>query len=77
MWIRWNLGDFDPNSMIKRNLRDFVNYMENFYGTLVVPRGADFDNLGDEQNDLVPDIDDDHAVSRVGISPDMNSLKLC
>ena len=44
--IRQNLRDFDLNSMIKRNLHDFVNDMENFNGTLVVPRDANFDNMG-------------------------------
>ena len=68
--IRWNLRDFDLNSMIKRNLRDFVNDMENFNGTLVVPRSANFYNLGGEENHLVPDIDDDHDIPRVGINPD-------
>ena len=56
--------------MIKRNLRDFVNYMENFNGTLVVPRSANFDNVGDEQNDLAPVIDDDHDIPRDDINPD-------
>ena len=68
--IRRNLRDFDLNSMIKRNLRDFVNDMENFNGTLVVPKSANFDNVGDEQNDLAPDIHDDHAIPRVDINPD-------
>ena len=68
--IRQNLRDFDLKSMIKRNLRDFVNDMENFNGTLVVPRDANFDNIGGEQNDLVSDIDDDHDIPRVDISPD-------
>ena len=68
--IRWNLRDFDLNSMIKRNLRDFVNDMENFNGTLVVPRSANFDNVGDEQNDLAPDIDDDHNIPQIDINPD-------
>ena len=62
--IRWNLRDVYLTSMIKRNLRDFVNDMENFNGTLVVPRDANFDNMGGEQNDLVSAIDDDH--DRVG-----------
>ena len=56
--------------MIKRNLRDFVNDMDNFNGTLVVPRDANFDNMGGEQNDLVSDIDDDHGIPRVDINPD-------
>ena len=56
--------------MIKRNLCDFVNDTENFNGTLVVPRSAKFDNVGDEQNDLAPDIHDDHDIPRVDINPD-------
>ena len=70
--IRGNLRDFDLNSMITRNLCDFVNDMEifNFNGHLVVARDANFDNMGGQQNDLVPDIDDDHAIPRVGINPD-------
>ena len=68
--IRRYLRDFDLNSMIKRNLCDFVNDMENFNGTLVVPRSANFDNVGDEQNALVPDIDDDHDISQIGIDSD-------
>ena len=68
--IRRNLRDFDPNSMITRNLCDFVNDMESFNGPLVVARDANFDNMGGQQNDLVPDIDDDHAIPRVGINPD-------
>ena len=68
--IRRNLRDFDLNSMITRNLCDFVNDMESFTGPLVVARDANFDNMGGQQNDLVPDIDDDHAIPRVGINPD-------
>ena len=68
--IRWNLCDFDLNSMIKRNLHDFVNDMENFNGTLVVPRDANFDNMGGEQNVLASAIDDDHDIPRVVINPD-------
>ena len=56
--------------MIKRNLRDFVNDMENFNGTMVVPRDANFDDMGGEQNDLVSDIDDGHDIPRVDINPD-------
>ena len=37
---------------------------------MVVPRGSNFDNMGDEQNYLVPDIDDDHYIPRVGINRD-------
>ena len=62
-----NLRGFDLNSMIRRNLRDFVNDMESFNGTLVVPKDANCDNVGGEQNDLLPDIDDDHAIPRVDI----------
>ena len=62
--IRRNVRDFDLNSMMKRNLRNFVNDMENFNGNLVVPRSANFDNVGDEQNDLAPDINDDHDIPR-------------
>ena len=68
--IRRNLRDFDLNSMITRNLCDFVNDMESFNGYLVVARYANFDNMDGQQNDLVPDIDDDHAIPRVGIDPD-------
>ena len=70
--IRRNLRDFDLNSLITRNLCDFVNDMEtfNFNGPLVVARDANFDNMGGQQNDLVPDIDDDHAIPWVGINPD-------
>ena len=68
--IRRNLRDFDLNSMKTRNLCDFVNEMESFNGLLVVARDANFDNMGGQQNDLVPDIDDDHAIPRVGINPD-------
>ena len=68
--IRQNLRDFDLNSMITRNLCDFVNDMESSNGPLVVARDANFDNMGGQQNDLVPDIDDDHAIPRVGINPD-------
>ena len=68
--IRRNLRDFDLNSMITQNLRDFVNDMESFNGVLVVPRGANFDNVSDEQNNVVPDINDDHDAPRVGINPD-------
>ena len=56
--------------MIKRNLRDFVNDMEHFNGTLVVPSDANFDNMGGEQNDLVSNIDDDHDIPRVDNNPD-------
>ena len=56
--------------MIKRNLRDFVNDVENFHGTLVVLKSANVDNVGDEQNDLAPDINDDHDIPRVDINPD-------
>ena len=68
--IRRNLRDFDLKSMITRNLCDFVNDMESFNEPLVVARDANFDNMGGQQNDLVPDIDDDHAIPRVGINPD-------
>ena len=68
--IRQNLRDFDLKFIIKRNLCDFVNDIENFNGTLVVARSANFDNVGNEQNDLVYDIDDDHEIPRVGINPD-------
>ena len=68
--IRRNLRDFDLNSMITPNLCDFVNHMESFNGPLVVARDANVDNMGGQQNDLVPDIDDDHAIPRVGIHPD-------
>ena len=68
--IRRNLRDFDLNSMITRNLCDFVNGMKSFSGPLVVARDANFDNICGQQNDLVPDIDDDHAIPRVGINPD-------
>ena len=68
--IRWNLRDFHLNSVMTRNLCDFVNDMEIFNGPLVVARDANFDNMGGQQNDLVPDIDDDHAIPRVGINPD-------
>ena len=68
--IRRNLRDFDLNSMITRNLCDFVNDMESFNGPLVVARDANFDNMGGQQNDLVPDIDGDHAIPRVDINPD-------
>ena len=44
--------------------------MESFNGTLVVPKDANCDNVGGEQNDLLPDIDDDHDIPRVGINPD-------
>ena len=44
--------------------------MENFNGTLVVPRDANFDDMGGEQNDLVSDIDDGHDIPRVDINPD-------
>ena len=44
-------ADIDLN-WIKRNLRDFVNDMENFSGTLVVPRDANLYNVGDEQNGI-------------------------
>ena len=67
---RRNLRDFDLNSMIRRNLRDFVNDMESFNGTLIVARGANCDNMGGVQSDLVPDIEDDRDVPRVGINPD-------
>ena len=60
----------DLNSIITRNLSDFVNDMERCSGTLVVARDANFDYMGGEQNDLVPDIDDDHDIPRVGINPD-------
>ena len=68
--IRRNLRDFDLNSMITRNLCDFVNDMESFNGHLVVARDANFDNMGGQQNDLVPDIDDDLAIPWVGINAD-------
>ena len=68
--IRRNLRDFDLNSMKTRNLCDFVNEMESLNGPLVVARDANFDNMGGQQNDLVPDIDDDYAIQRVGINPD-------
>ena len=68
--IRRNLRDFDLKSMITRNLCDLVNDMESFNGPLVVTRDANFDNMGGQQNDLVPDIDDEHAIPRVGINPD-------
>ena len=68
--IRWNLRDFDLNFIIKRSLRDFVNDMEIFNGTLVVPRSANFDKMGSEQNDMVPDVDDDHDIPRVDINSD-------
>ena len=68
--IRRNLRDFDLNSMIARNLCDFVNAMESFNGPLFVARDANFDNMGGQQNDLFADIDDDHAIPRVGINPD-------
>ena len=68
--IRRNLRDFDLNFMITRNLCDFVNDMESFNGPLIVARDANFDNMGGRQNDLVPDLDDDHAIPRVGINPD-------
>ena len=68
--IMRNLRDFDLNSMIARNLCGFVNDMESFNGPLVVARDANFDNMGGQQNDLVPDIDDDHAIPLVGINPD-------
>ena len=81
--IRQNLRDFDLNSMIKRNLHDFVNDMENFNGTLVVPRDANFDNIGGgggggggEQNYLVSDIDDDHDIHGLTLNQ-MNWLKIC
>ena len=73
--IRRNLRDFDLNSMITRNLCDFVNGMESLNEPLVVARDANFDNMGGQQNDLVPDIDDDHAIGLALIQ--MNSLKLC
>ena len=60
----------DLNSMITRNLSDFVNDMESFNGPSVVARDANFDNMCGQQNDLVPDIDYDHAIPRVGINPD-------
>ena len=44
--------------------------MESFNVPLVVARDANFDNMGGQQNVLVPDIDDDHAIPRVGINPD-------
>ena len=47
--IRRSLGDFDLNSMLKRNLGDLCNDMESFNGALVVPRDANFDNMGGEQ----------------------------
>ena len=56
--------------MVKRNLRDFLNDVDKFNGTLIVPKGANFDNVGDEQNDLVPDIDDDHDVPYAGVNSD-------
>ena len=56
--------------MLKCNLRDFVHDMENFNGTLVVPRSGNFDNMGGEQNDLVPDFDDDNDIPQFGINPD-------
>ena len=68
--MRRNLRDLDLNSMITRNLCDFVNDMESFNGPLAVARDANFDNMGGQQNDLVPDINDDHAIPRVGINPD-------
>ena len=68
--IWWNLRDFDLNSIITRNLCDFVNDMESFNGPLVVVRDANFDNMGGQQNDLAPDIDDDHDIPRVDINPD-------
>ena len=81
--IRRNLRDFDLNLMIKWNIRDFVNDMEHFNVTLSVPRDANFDNIGGEQNDLVSDIDDDHDIPRVNINPDelaqtvQNSPNVC
>ena len=68
--IRLNLHDFDLNFMITRNLCDFVNDIESFDGPLVVARDANFDYMGGQQNDLVPDIDDDHDIPRVDINPD-------
>ena len=68
--IRRNLRNFDLDSMKTWNLCDFVNDMERFNVPLVVARGANFDNMGGQQNDLVPDIDDDHAIPRVSINPD-------
>ena len=68
--IRWNLRDFYLNSMITWNLCDFVNDIESLNGPLVVARDANFDNMGGQQNDLVPDIDYDHAILRDGINPD-------
>ena len=60
----------DLNSMIRQNLRDLENDMESFNGNLVVSRAANFDNVVGEQNDLVPDINDDHDIPWVGINPD-------
>ena len=62
------LRDFELNS-IRRNLRDFVNDMESFNGTLIVPRDANFDYMGGEQNYLLPDIHNYHDITRVGIDP--------
>ena len=54
--------------MIRLNLRDFDT--GNFNGTLVVARDGNFDNMGGEHNDLVPDIDEDHGFPWAGINPD-------
>ena len=67
---RRNLRDFDLNPMIRLNLHDFVNGMESFSGTSVVPRDTNFDNVGDKQNDLILDIHNDNEIARDGINPD-------
>ena len=44
--------------------------MESFNGNLIVPRFSNFDNIGGEQNCLVPDMNDDHDTLWVVINPD-------
>ena len=47
----------------------FRKWHRKFQWTLGLARDANFDNMGGQQNDLVPDIDYDHAILRDGINP--------